>query len=440
MVPVSPYLSRPDATGGHPTVSDFHLAGGHNGHFPIHHQTKELSKAITITGVKIKHKTRPLCRRRTIWYIRKNASVFFHLANDHLRRRKKMNKTGIVKDDRYIHHQMGAHHPESPERLKAIYAMLEEQDMRGRFVEVPVRRAERNELLFVHSPDYVDLIAATDGKPYTYLDPDTQTCAASYEAAILAAGGFCQAVSMVETMEIDNAFALVRPPGHHAEKSQAMGFCLFNNVAIGARYARESMKLKRLLIVDWDLHHGNGTQHSFEEDPSILYFSVHQYPYYPGTGAFNEIGRGAGEGFTVNVPLPVGCGDGEYLGIFEKILKPVALEFKPQMILVSAGFDTFEGDPLGGMQVTPHGFAGMTRSIMEIAEACCNGKVAITLEGGYHVQGQSKSVQEVLNELSGLSKTDIRELLGKGDDRILESVVKRTTEIHQRYWKTLSPN
>ena len=374
--------------------------------------------------------------RGNMVYIEKRLD-FFHLTEEHLSRRQKMNKTGIVKDERYMHHQMGTHHPESPERLKAIYAMLEEQDMRGRFVEVPVRRAERKELLLVHSTDYVDLLAATEGKPYTYLDPDTQTCAASYEAALLAAGGFCQAVAMVERGEIDNAFALVRPPGHHAEKSRAMGFCLFNNVAIGARYARESLKLQRLLIVDWDLHHGNGTQHSFEEDPSILYFSVHQYPYYPGTGAFDEIGRGAGEGFTVNIPVPVGCGDGEYLGIFEKILKPVALEFRPQMILVSAGFDTFAGDPLGGMQVTPNGFAGMTRSLMDIAEACCDGKVAITLEGGYHVQGQSKSVKEVLKELSGLTKTDVSKLVGKGDEQILESVVKRATETHYRYWKNL---
>lgn len=348
-----------------------------------------------------------------------------------------MNKTGIVKDERYMDHQMGSHHPESPQRLEAIYAMLEGQDMKGHFVEVPVRRAERDELLLVHSPDYVNRLAGTKGKAYTYLDPDTQTCPDSYEAALLAAGGFCQAVSMVESGEIDNAFALVRPPGHHAEKSQAMGFCLFNNVAIGARYAREYLELRRLLIVDWDLHHGNGTQHSFEEDPSILYFSVHQYPYYPGSGAFNEIGRGAGEGFTVNVPLPVGCGDGEYLGIFKKILKPVALEFNPQMVLVSAGFDIYEKDPLGGMNVTPNGFAGLTRAVMEIAEACCGGKVVITLEGGYHIQGQSDSVKEVLKELSGLSKTDVSNLLGKGDNQILESVVKRTEEALHRYWELL---
>jgi acetoin utilization deacetylase AcuC-like enzyme len=352
-------------------------------------------------------------------------------------RSKKMTKTGIVKDERFMEHQMGAQHPESPERLEAIYAMLGEPDMKGQFIDVPVRRAERDELLLIHSSDYVDRLAATKGKAHTYLDPDTQTSAGSYEAALLAAGGLCEAVSMVDSGEIDNAFALVRPPGHHAERSRAMGFCLFNNVAIGAGYARERLKLDRLLVVDWDLHHGNGTQHSFEEDPSVLYFSTHQYPYYPGTGAFNETGRGEGEGLTVNVPLPVGCGDGEYLGIFEKILRPVALEFNPQMILVSAGFDIYEGDPLGGMQVTPQGFAGLTRSIMEMADACCAGKVVITLEGGYHVHGQRDSVKEVLKELSGKSKTSLSDIIDEGDPRALESIIQHATEVHGHHWKNV---
>ena len=345
-----------------------------------------------------------------------------------------MKKVGIVKDERYMNHQMGAQHPESPKRLEAIYAMLEEPDMKGIFTEVPVVRAERDALLLVHSADYVDRIASTDGKEYTYLDPDTQTSAGSYEAALLAAGGLCKAVSMVHAGEIDNAFALARPPGHHAEKERAMGFCLFNNVAVGARYAQQYLGMGRILIVDWDLHHGNGTQHSFEEDPSILYFSTHQYPYYPGSGAFRETGRGPGEGFTVNVPLSVGCGDGEYVGIFEKILRPIALDFKPEMILVSAGFDIYEGDPLGGMNVTPTGFAGLTRSIMEIANSCCGGKVVLTLEGGYNVHGQRDSVREVLKALSGVSEVDVAELMAKADQRALERLVKNVKEIHFKYW------
>ena len=349
-----------------------------------------------------------------------------------------MIKTGIVKDNRYMNHQAGPFHPESPQRLEVIYAMLEESDMAGRFQEVPVRQAEREELLLVHSPEYIDRVAATEGKAFSSLDPDTSTSPGSYEAALLASGGLCQAISMVITGELDNGFALVRPPGHHAERSVAKGFCLFNNVAIGARYAQEFHNIKRILVVDWDLHHGNGTQHSFEDDPSILYFSTHQYPYYPGTGAFEQAGTGQGEGFTVNVPLSVGHGDGEYVGIFERILKPIALEFDPELILVSAGFDIYEDDPLGGMYVTTNGFAGLTRSILNIGKTCCDGKVVITLEGGYNLEGLRSSVKVVLQELAGLSETDIGAIVSKADQEMLENAAKQVFRVHGRFWKNLN--
>jgi acetoin utilization deacetylase AcuC-like enzyme len=346
-----------------------------------------------------------------------------------------MTKTGIVRDNRYMNHQAGAFHPESPQRLEAIYGMLEEPDMAGRFNDVPVRRAEKDELLLIHSPEYVEMVAGTEGMDHRSLDPDTSTSPGSYEAALLAAGGLCEAISMVISGALDNAFALVRPPGHHAERSRAMGFCLFNNVAIGARYAQQSHHLKRVLIVDWDLHHGNGTQHSFEEDPSILYFSTHQYPFYPGSGAFREVGRGKGEGYTVNVPLSVRHGNGEYAGIFESILKPIALEFDPELVLVSAGFDIHGNDPLGGMQVTPEGFAALTRSIMDIAMKCCEGKVAITLEGGYDLKGLRDSVKAVLRELAGLSDANIEEIISGGDQRKVEYAVQQVREAHGRFWK-----
>ena len=348
-----------------------------------------------------------------------------------------MNKTGVVQDERYMNHRMGPHHPESPRRLQVLYTMLEGPDMQGHYQKVPVRQAEKDELHLVHSAEYVERLAATAGKDYTYLDPDTQTSSGSYEAAVLAVGGMCEAISLVNSGQLDNAFALVRPPGHHAERAQAMGFCLFNNVAVGARYAQQYLGLHRILVVDWDLHHGNGTQHSFEDDPSILYFSTHQYPYYPGSGSLNEVGKGEGEGFTVNVPLSTGYGDGEYVGIFEKVLRPLTIEFNPELILVSAGFDIHMADPLGGMAVTPMGFAAMTRSILKMADSCCAGKVVVTLEGGYDLEGLRDSAKAVLRELAGLSETSITDLLADADQKALERVTESVIKVHQRYWKNL---
>jgi acetoin utilization deacetylase AcuC-like enzyme len=243
---------------------------------------------------------------------------------------------------------------------------------------------------------------------------------------------------MVNSRELDNAFALVRPPGHHAEKARAMGFCIFNNVAVGAKFAQEDLNLDRILIVDWDLHHGNGTQHSFENDSSILYFSSHQFPYYPGSGNFDEIGINQGIGYTVNVPLSMGYGDEEFIAIYEKVLRPIAIEYNPDMILVSAGFDIHFDDPLGGMRVTPNGFAGITRSIMEIASECCDGKLVITLEGGYDLDGLSNSVKQVLRELSGISHTDINGLMKNADLDKVNYAINPVLQTHHQYWNSLS--
>ena len=351
-----------------------------------------------------------------------------------------MNKTGIVKDDRYLDHMMDPGHPESPERLRVIYKMLEEPEMKGFLEKVKPRPATREELEMIHTPSYIDLVAKTAGKPSYRLDMDTSTCAKSYDTALLAAGGLLELIKEVMEGRLNNGFALVRPPGHHAERDRAMGFCLFNNVAIAARYAINNFSLKKILIVDWDVHHGNGTQNSFYEDPQVLYFSTHRYGFfYPGTGSATETGKGKGLGFTVNVPFSTGAGDAEYGNIFEKFLKPIALEYQPQLVLVSAGFDIHYDDPLGGMEVTEGGFSRMTQILMEIAQATAQGKLVITLEGGYDVSGQGRSVKEVLRKLAQVSPFDKKDLLEKEKINYsrIERLILQLKEIQKQYWKTL---
>jgi acetoin utilization deacetylase AcuC-like enzyme len=219
-----------------------------------------------------------------------------------------------------------------------------------------------------------------------------------------------------------------------------MGFCLFNNVAVGAHYAINRFSLDRILIVDWDVHHGNGTQREFYADPRVLYFSTHRYGFfYPGSGGVTEVGAGKGEGFTVNVPLSGGAGDLEYGAIFEKILKPIARDYRPQLVLVSAGFDIHYDDPLGGMEVTERGFARLTQVLMEIADATAQGKLAMTLEGGYDIEGEKRSVNAVLKELTQASPFDKKDLLEKekAKDQQTERLVQQVREIQKRYWKGL---
>jgi len=346
-------------------------------------------------------------------------------------------KTGVVKDTRYLQHSAGFSHPESPERLAAIYEMLDNPLMNWKFNHIEPRVATHKEIETIHSPSYVEFIASTAGQSCVYLDPDTATSPETYEIAKLAVGGVCNAIDDVMKGKVDNAFAFVRPPGHHAEKDAAKGFCVFNNIAIGAMHAISKYNLKRILIVDWDLHHGNGTQHSFYNDPRILYFSTHQYPYYPGTGAMQEIGRGPGEGYTINVPLSEGAGDADFVKIFRKILQPVALEFKPELILLSAGFDTYFQDPLGGMRVKPEGFANMARILLNIAGACCQGRFVAVLEGGYHISGLTRSVKAVLEEM--LDETHVSDerlsLIEKEADEETWHLINKVISIIRHYWK-----
>jgi acetoin utilization deacetylase AcuC-like enzyme len=312
-----------------------------------------------------------------------------------------MRKTAVMRDNLFLEHDPGYGHVESPERLRVIYEQLDKPEIKENFLFPPFAPASHEILRLIHTDAHIARVAATAGKRFDLLDADTTTSPRSYDAACLAAGAVVEGTRLLVAGAVDNCFALVRPPGHHAESTHGKGFCLFNNIAIAAQYAITELKLKKVLIVDWDLHHGNGTQHSFYDTDQVLYFSTHQYPYYPGTGAAIEQGKGAGQGFTINVPLPGGQGDEAFARIFNSLLMPVARQYRPEMIMVSAGFDIYQGDPLGTMNVTVNGFAYLTRLLLELADELCRGRLLLTLEGGYHVAGQRDGVLAVLAELVG---------------------------------------
>ena len=343
-----------------------------------------------------------------------------------------MAKVGIVLDKLYVDHDNGPGHPETFERILAIVDMLNFTKMMNEVVRIVPRDATKEEITMVHTPEHYDKIASTKGKPKVFLDADTSTSAASFDAAVRAAGGTISAIDSVLNGEVDRAFPIVRPPGHHAEADRPMGFCLFNNVAVGAAYLTEVKGLERLLVIDWDVHHGNGTQHIFEENPKVLYFSTHQFPFYPGTGAAHEVGRGEGEGYTVNVPLNPEMGDNEFIKIFDEILRPIIEQFQPQFILVSAGFDIFFEDPLGGMRVTPEGFAKLTRQLTDQADNVCNGNIIFLLEGGYNLDGLWISTKEMLEELLDKKRSDYS--IGDAETKA-DQVIEDTKKILSNYWK-----
>jgi acetoin utilization deacetylase AcuC-like enzyme len=340
-------------------------------------------------------------------------------------------KVGYVYDPIYLKHDTGQH-VEKAARLEAIISHLEQTGLRQQLTPVKPRAASVDEISLVHDKEYISHIQDVAQKGGGWLDPDTVMSPDSYQAAIYAAGGVIQATEAVMSGEIDSAFALVRPPGHHATSRRAMGFCLFNNVAIAAKYALAKYKLDRIAIIDFDVHHGNGTQGTFYDDPKVLYISTHEYPYYPGTGSIDETGTGAGAGTTVNIPLPAGCGDDEYLLAFEKIVAPAARRFNPGLILVSAGYDTHWADGLALMQVSVTGFARMVEVIKGLADELCRGHLVFTLEGGYNLDALAASVKATFDVLLG--NTDIEDPLGQSPRefraRAIDSLVSSIKGIH----------
>jgi acetoin utilization deacetylase AcuC-like enzyme len=304
----------------------------------------------------------------------------------------------LIHSDRFADHQTPPGHPESAERADVLDVVAQRWRRRGTDAASP-RPATDAELARVHDDAYLRMVASTVGCAVK-LDADTYTSPESYEIAVLAAGAAVDATERVMSGSHRAALALVRPPGHHAERDRAMGFCLYNNVAVAAAHARAG-GAARVAIVDYDVHHGNGTQHIFEADPTVLYVSTHQYPYYPGTGAATEVGRDGGRGFTVNLALEAGAVDDDYRLVFVDVITPILRQFCPDLILVSAGFDAHEHDPLGGMRLSTAAFAAMTTELRLVAEECCAGRIVAVTEGGYDLKALAASTDAAIDALSG---------------------------------------
>ena len=313
----------------------------------------------------------------------------------------KPKQTAILYHPLFLEHQTGRGHPESPERLRAIMHHLGAVGLLSELMPVDPVPAPAEALEWVHDHAYIGRLAerCDQGRLFRE-DQDTIGSEATYAAAQLAAGAVITAVDRVFDGTVRNAFCAVRPPGHHALRDRAMGFCFFNNVAIGARHAQRVRGLRRVAIVDWDVHHGNGTQATFHTDPSVFYFSCHQFPHYPGTGVRSDTGARAGAGFTMNRPLAAGSGDREYLAIFREDLQPALIAFRPDLILISAGFDALREDPLSGMDVSAAGFGEMTRLVLRMADTCCSGRVVSVLEGGYNCTATPLAVEAHVRALA----------------------------------------
>ncbi len=349
--------------------------------------------------------------------------------------------TGIVYHPDYLKHYTGRNHPERAERLLAIMRRLDADGITGRVEQISPVRASKEEIGYIHEGSYIAKVEVMCSRGGGRLDLDTPLCRDSFDIAMLAAGGVVKAADTVmKKPGMKHVFALVRPPGHHATASRGMGFCIFNNIAIAAAHLKQNHGIRRILIADWDVHHGNGTQEAFLYDPSVLYCSLHQYPHYPGTGWLREVGKGDGEGYTVNIPLPPGTGDAGYLYALDNVLVPVAREFKPEFVLLSAGFDPHIDDPLASMCVTSHGFGLLMDVIRGIAEEQSKGRLVATLEGGYNLSAIADSASAVFNSLLCSEQARCEEAVEVARTAP-EAVKNRITEVKsvlKHYWGSIT--
>jgi len=344
----------------------------------------------------------------------------------------------VVKDQRFARHLEGVFHLESPKRMLAFEAIMQHPSLADKWADVRPRPATTHEIAWVHSAEYIRQVEQTSGKRLSSFDIDTQATAHSYDTALLAAGGVFTLLDKIQNSEAARGFAFVRPPGHHAERERAMGFCIFNNTALGARYLKERHGVERIMIVDIDAHHGNGIQAAFYDTDEVLYVSMHLFPGFPGTGKLGEVGIGKGEGYTINIPLGKGQGDRDFARIVRHLVYPLAREYRPEILLVPCGFDLYLHDRLGGMRCTPNGYALITRLLIEIAEDTCNGRIAFIAEGGYSMKGIRECGLRVMEELC-----DVSTLNGKMSDKIKRanpakiSILKKVFEVQKKYWKLL---
>jgi len=345
-----------------------------------------------------------------------------------------MKRTLLFSDARCLAHETPYDHPEGPRRLGAILDSLRAAPVDGT-AWAPVRPATREELLLVHRPDYVDGILALRGRA-ARLDPDTWLSSGSVDAALLAAGASIEAVRALCEGKATTAFALVRPPGHHAEPDRAMGFCVFNNAAIAAAAARAQFGCERILLVDWDVHHGNGSQRAFWTRPDVLYFSTHRAPpFYPRTGRLEEVGEGAGRGFTVNLPLPAGMADDDVVALYQQLLEPIASDYHPDLVIASAGFDTHRDDPLGGMRMTAAGFGALAAIARGIAERYARGRLVLVLEGGYDLPGLVEGVRACVAAISAERRpVPPPATPGPAARRVLDAA----RALHRAFWPSLA--
>lgn len=309
-------------------------------------------------------------------------------------------QTGFFTDDVFLRHDTGAAHPENIRRLEAIRARIEKQPYFGRFTQLTRREASLEEIGRVHAIDYAERVAEACRQGGGRLDADTSVSPDSYKAAVVAAGAGLEAADRVDAGEIQRALLLLRPPGHHSLHDRAMGFCLFNNVAVAARHL-QAKGYERIAILDWDVHHGNGTEATFYDDPGVLFISTHQYPFYPGTGAASDVGRGKGAGFTLNVPLAGGSDEADYRRAFDEQVMPKLEDYQPQILLISAGFDAHKADPLAGMRLETRSYEWMSRRVLEFADQHCKGRVISFLEGGYDLDALAESVDAHAQVLLG---------------------------------------